>query len=116
MYMSVLLFILPCINLTNRLSGLPFFPTSALASVLCTCISMYFIQLKEFRQAVEDRHTHLYQNPYHPPPAVYPTPTHTDHARSVDIIVHGVLLFSQTDIFIQSVNAQKELSWCIEKR
>lgn len=24
-------------------------------------------QLKEFRQAAEDRHTHLYQNPYYPP-------------------------------------------------
>ena len=29
-------------------------------------------QLKEFRQAVEDRHTHLYQNPYYPP--ADPTP------------------------------------------
>ena len=42
---SVLLFTLPFINLTNHvhyvycLSGLPFFPS--LASVLCTCISMY---------------------------------------------------------------------------
>ena len=30
-----------------------------------TCVII--VQLKEFRQAVEDRHTHLYQNPYYPP-------------------------------------------------
>ena len=29
-------------------------------------------QLKEFRQAAEDRHTHLYQNPYYPPPEPQP--------------------------------------------
>ena len=29
-----------------------------------TCVIV--VQLKEFRQAVEDRHTHLYQNPYYP--------------------------------------------------
>ena len=28
---------------------------------------LVYLQLKEFRQAVEDRHTHLYQNPYYPP-------------------------------------------------
>jgi len=30
------------------------------------------IMLKEFRQAAEDRHTHLYQNPYYPPPESQP--------------------------------------------
>ena len=30
-----------------------------------TCVNI--VQLKEFRQVVEDRHTHLYQNPYYPP-------------------------------------------------
>ena len=27
----------------------------------------FFLQLKEFRQAAQDRLTHLYQNPYYPP-------------------------------------------------
>ena len=30
-----------------------------------TCVII--VQLKEFRQAVEDCHTHLHQNPYYPP-------------------------------------------------
>ena len=30
-------------------------------------ICVIVVQLKEFRQAVEDGHTHLYQNPYYPP-------------------------------------------------
>ena len=32
----------------------------------------YTHQLKEFRQAAEDRHTHLYQNPYYPSPESQP--------------------------------------------
>lgn len=31
-------------------------------------MSLLILKLKVFRQAVEDRHTHLYQNPYYPPP------------------------------------------------
>jgi hypothetical protein len=33
-----------------------------------TCIIIIILQLKEFRQANEDRYTHRYQDPYYPPP------------------------------------------------
>ncbi|CAI8033033.1 Uncharacterized protein C4orf45 homolog [Geodia barretti] len=45
------------------------------------------IQLKEFRQAVEDRHTHLYQNPYYPPPppsSTVATETTSSRPRAVE--------------------------------
>ena len=29
---------------------------------------VFFLQLKEFRQALEDRYTHRYQNPHYPLP------------------------------------------------
>ena len=73
-------------------------------------IHVFLLQLKEFRQAVEDRHTHAYQSPYYPAPSTTSTCTTTTIAVAIetDPIETIQTTMSQQRLYIQKMASKSE--------
>lgn len=68
------------------------------------------LQLKEFRQAVEDRHTHAYQSPYYPPPSTTSTCTTTTIPVAIETDPTETIqaTMSQQRLYIQRMASKSE--------